>query len=304
MAPPDQSNSSDMETNYCKVSEAMKLIPHTFDGDKNKLREFLDNVDTAFEITHINDHVMLLKFVRAKITGDARSKLMIKSVCNTWGSVKSILEDNFAIRRTIDYYACQMFSAKQLPQENIVTWASRIDNLQTQFREAAARSCENDDLSGALALIFMMGRACFTQGLFNERIQTIVRSRDGKMNFAQTVECAIEEESSLLSIKEKGYSQKREIRPSSNITCYHCGKIGHKAAKCFKKKTVLPTAVRMITQEGNRTGSHYQYSKPSNNVECHFCKKKGHYMRDCFKRKREIALREQTSEGAKNALKV
>jgi hypothetical protein len=33
---------------YCSVAEAMKLITHPFDGDKRKLREFIENVDVAF----------------------------------------------------------------------------------------------------------------------------------------------------------------------------------------------------------------------------------------------------------------
>ena len=30
---------------YCSVAEAMKLIPHPFDGNKRRLREFIENVD-------------------------------------------------------------------------------------------------------------------------------------------------------------------------------------------------------------------------------------------------------------------
>ena len=37
---------------YCSVAEAMKLISHPFDGDKKKLREFIENVDVEFEHVH------------------------------------------------------------------------------------------------------------------------------------------------------------------------------------------------------------------------------------------------------------
>jgi Tat protein secretion system quality control protein TatD with DNase activity len=46
-------NSSDMSddtTQYCSIGEAMKLIVHCFDGDKRKLREFIENVDVVFEL--------------------------------------------------------------------------------------------------------------------------------------------------------------------------------------------------------------------------------------------------------------
>ena len=51
---------------YCSVAEAMKLISHPFDGDKRRLREFIENVDVAFELVHPNKHEILLKFVKTK----------------------------------------------------------------------------------------------------------------------------------------------------------------------------------------------------------------------------------------------
>ena len=40
----------------CSVAEAMKLISHPFDGDKRRLREFIENVYVAFELVHPNKH--------------------------------------------------------------------------------------------------------------------------------------------------------------------------------------------------------------------------------------------------------
>lgn len=289
---------------YCKVSEALKLVPYSFDGDKSKLKEFIDNVDTAFEIADPADHDVLLKFVIAKITGDARSKLMIKTLRESWASVKGVLEDNYAVRRTIDFYALRMFSARQSASENIMAWASRVDNLQTQFKEAAARACEPTNLEGALSLIFMMGRACFTQGLYNERIQTVVRSRDSNMNFAQCIECALEEESALLSIREKNVGQNRSNHynrernvgqegskhhsgsSSNGMRCFNCGKLGHVAARCYKKQAVvLPAPVRTMVAR-DETGGHGGWA--GKDIECFYCKKKGHMSRNCFKRKRDM----------------
>jgi DNA polymerase/3'-5' exonuclease PolX len=59
-------------THQCSIAEALKLISHRFDGDKRRLREFVKNVDVAFELVHPNKHEILLKFVKTKITGDAR----------------------------------------------------------------------------------------------------------------------------------------------------------------------------------------------------------------------------------------
>ena len=49
------SEASDV-THYCSVSEAMKLIPHSFDGKKQKLRKFIENFDVAFGLLHPSKH--------------------------------------------------------------------------------------------------------------------------------------------------------------------------------------------------------------------------------------------------------
>jgi hypothetical protein len=49
-------------------------------------------------------------FVKAKITGDTRSKLMVRDLTHSWKLVKAILEENYTTRCTLDYYACKMFS--------------------------------------------------------------------------------------------------------------------------------------------------------------------------------------------------
>ena len=83
---PDRSNKDSetaYDTHHCSVPEAMKLITHPFDGDKRRLREFIENVHVAFELVHPNKHDILLKFVKTKITGDARSKLMVRDLTHT-----------------------------------------------------------------------------------------------------------------------------------------------------------------------------------------------------------------------------
>jgi len=108
----------------------MKLIAHPFDGDKRKLREFIKIVDVVFELVDPSKHDILLKFVKVKITGDARSKLMVRELTHSWELVRAVLEENYATRPTLDYYACEMFSARQNKNESIASWGHKIDELQ------------------------------------------------------------------------------------------------------------------------------------------------------------------------------
>jgi hypothetical protein len=100
------------EQHCCSVPEVMKLIDKPFDGSKRNLREFIDYVSTAFELTSRDHHGILLKFVKTRITGDVRSKLLVRDLTETWADVKVILEENYAVRRTLEYYACRMFNSR------------------------------------------------------------------------------------------------------------------------------------------------------------------------------------------------
>ena len=55
-----------LRSRYFSISDAMKLINQPFDGDKRKLKEFVDNVTTAFGLVNPNEHDLLLKFVKTK----------------------------------------------------------------------------------------------------------------------------------------------------------------------------------------------------------------------------------------------
>jgi hypothetical protein len=78
-------------------------------------------VDVIFELVDSRKHDVLLKYVKATITGDARTKLMVRDLTCSWGLVKAILEENYATRRASDYCACEMFSARQGKNESIAS---------------------------------------------------------------------------------------------------------------------------------------------------------------------------------------
>jgi hypothetical protein len=176
-----------MEGAYCSISEAMKLINQPFDGDKRKLKEFIDNVSTAFELVHPEQHDLLLKCVKTKITGETRSKLLVRDLTTTWRDVKQILEQNY----------------------DVTSWSSRIVAMQLQLREAAYRICAEEELVRAMGLINHFAKACFVQGLSNERIQTTVRAKGETALLSVCIDAAVEEESAILSAKERGFTAPR-----------------------------------------------------------------------------------------------
>jgi len=91
---------------------------------------------------------------------------------HSWDFVKALLEENYAARCMLDYYACKMFSVRQGKNESIASWRNKIDELQTDLREAVRWVYKPEEILGAISLINHLGKACFIQGLYNERIQT------------------------------------------------------------------------------------------------------------------------------------
>ena len=156
-------SSEDSETAYdtyhCRVAEAMKLITHLFDGKKRRLREFIENVDVAFQLMHPNKQDILLKFEKTKLTGDARSKLIVRDLTHTWALVKGILEENYSVRRTLDFYACRMFSARQEKVESVASLGRSIDEMQTELRKAARRICKPEEILGAVRAYLSSGKS-------------------------------------------------------------------------------------------------------------------------------------------------
>jgi hypothetical protein len=284
----------------------MKLINQPFDGDKRRLKEFVDNVTTAFELVNPSDHDLLLKFVKTKITGEARSKLLVRDLTATWRDVKQILEENYGVRRTFDYYACRMFSSRQGVSEGIAPWSSRIDTMQSELREAAYRIYEDEEVVGAMGLINHLAKACFVQGLSSERIQTIVRSKGETALLSTCIDAALEEESAILSARERGFSVPRNYnvfkgpgRVSTNVSS---------SSACGREQVAIvsgrgPGFVARVESEGllhpgrgvtgnvrdsgdgrsalRREGTNGRTRESGRELRCYACGNLGHVARAC-----------------------
>jgi aminopeptidase N len=128
------------ENEYISVVQAVKLIRKNFDGNPKHLREFCEGVEAARQVVHSTKHPLLLKFIESKINGDAKDRLLARTERNTWEQVKAILEGNYAVERTLEYYASLLFTAKQGNNETIAQWGSRIVDMGLNLiREARAR---------------------------------------------------------------------------------------------------------------------------------------------------------------------
>ena len=165
-----------MNGGFISVGEALKLIP-PFKGDKQAVLAFIGNVDTAFTVISPSQEAILYKFVLTRISGESRTAISHRNI-EIWVKLKEFLQNTYIEKRTLDFHVSQLFKARQGKDEKVADWIHKVQNLGSQFREAALLNCREGAREGKLDLSDRLRNICFIQGLASDRIQTIVRSRN------------------------------------------------------------------------------------------------------------------------------
>ena len=289
-----------LDEDYISVPQASKLIPHSFDGNPKLLREFIEGVETAYQVVHPNKYGLLLKFVEAKITGEAKERVLARTHRPDWQAVKSILEESYAIKRTLEYYAGILFNARQYDKESVAQWGARLDLITVDLlRESKLRvqkqihgDVENRDayIEGGQFLIMELVKGTFVAGLKDERIKYIVKAKSDNESLAQLVEFAIQEENEIRSQRFRGintdvfekpkYHQKKEWKDKSNVP--NSDNFNNK----FKQENTR--VKREVNAVDNRQcfkcqgWGHIARNCPKvSELSCSVCNKSGHEARTC-----------------------
>jgi hypothetical protein len=275
-----EADSSDsMAEEYISVSEALKLVT-PFSGNKKEVLTFISNVNTAFEVINPNHEDRLYKFVLTRISGEPSTAIAHRHL-ESWTELREFLRNTYIEKRTLDFHANQLFKARQGKSDSVSEWIQKIQTLGSKFREAALTHCTDEERAGILTLSDRLRNICFMQGLYSDRIQTIVRSRNHD-DFDEIAETALEEESAIVSKLERYRGQ-----DSSSVQCTICKKVGHISSKCFSK-----------TKRENRV-SQFSVKKKSQirEVICFACGEKGHFAKECKNsRRRRSGQENQRSE--------
>jgi transposase InsO family protein len=259
---------------YISVSEALKLVS-PFKGDRKEVLAFISNVDTAFEVINPDNAGTLYKFVLTRISGEPRVAITHRNLEN-WEDLRTFLKNTYTEKRTLDFHATQLFGARQGKSESISDWIQNVQRLSSKFREAALQDCEEDERQGIVALADKLRNICFVQGIVSDRIQTIVRSRNGD-TFDEIAETALEEESAIFSKNERY----RQGPSPGKLVCHNCGKAGHVAAKCYLKDKKDVRVSKLGAEPGESAGKPRGIRR--NEIKCYNCGEAGHIARECRK---------------------
>jgi hypothetical protein len=188
------------DSEYISVVQAVKLIPKRFNGNPKELREFCEGVESARQVVHPSKYPLLLKFVESKITGEAKDRLLARIERNSWEQIKSILEENYAVKRMLEYYAGVLFTSKQTPNESVAQWGSCIDGMGIDLmREARTRieKINPQAVGGGNILVSELMKRSFISGLKDDRIKYILKAIGEDKSLAQLVEIARRERNKI-----------------------------------------------------------------------------------------------------------
>jgi hypothetical protein len=242
----------------------MQLIPKSFTGNPVELCEFVQNVEAAYEVVEPLNYGLLFRFVCAKIEGEAKAKILARTHVHNWEQAKAVLEENYSVRRTLDSYTHKAFNSKQGQNETVSQWGARMDTMSGDLQKAARRHMEDLEWSsekheGGGDIIDLLMCACFIQGLYDDRIKTMVKTR-GTVNtpIAQLVEVALEEQCAIRSDKVKRNSSER-------------GQFGNQKYRDVQRVKNERNEVRVATR------GHTEQGCP----RCYRCHKRGHLMKNC-----------------------
>jgi hypothetical protein len=165
-------------------------------------------------------HSLLLKFVESKITGEAKDRLLARIGRNSWEQIQAILEENYAVKRTLEYYASVLFTTRQGMNETVAQWGSWIDNMGIDLMSEARARIEKINphtVEGGNILVSEFMKGSFVAGLTDERIKYVVKAKGEDNSLAQLVETAFQEESELKSQNFKG-NQRKLTWPNPNYS--------------------------------------------------------------------------------------
>ena len=124
--------------------------------------------------------------------------------------------------------------------------------------------CKAEEIKEAVGLTNHLGKALFMQGLHNERIQTILRSR-GQYILSQAFEISLEEEGVILSVREKSGAT------GSLLRCHKCRKLGHTANKCRSTEKFPHTRAREVNE----------FTEVTEVMSCFNCGREGYVAENC-----------------------
>lgn len=267
-----------------QIEIALKMIPE-FSGERRELHKFLSCCDIVYNTaTTRAEKDSFLSVVKTKLSGLAYEIVKYGEFDN-WEILKPAIQNQFLETRTIAQIQLELLSTRQKQNEDVRSFANKIERLCQDLTDACVRS----EGEAAAPIIKNLNKKsalkAFVEGLVPSLKFVIKASRFDDLTAA--IEAACEEERTLKCI---GHVNSSYPKMNNFIRCYKCGKSNHKANQCYSNKA--SESNKLPDFQNFARSAHKREVKVNNiNITCAYCKNVGHTIDNCRKRQYNNAKR-------------
>lgn len=267
-----------------------------FDGDRAKLREFIDNCEIALKLVSQEDKIILFEIIKTKITGRAKQLSQNREFDN-WNALKTHLENTYSEKRSQAQWELELHSCKQGRNESVRAYANRVENCMVKLLNSLDSDMTQIEIGACEKLIRSQTLNVFISGL-NDPLITIIKAHKPAC-LEDAFDLAIAEEREIISRQE---SQKYYSVNNANINkkCFNCNKFGHISSNCRTKQ--YDRALYSTKIKTEPVNAFQQDQKPQYNSQnqCRYCKKPGHTINECRKLKYKNSQTQNTNRNSFN----
>ena len=275
-----------------------------FDGDRSKLREFIDNCESALKIIKEEDKAVMFEIIKTKVTGKAKL-LSQNREFDTWNALKNYLENAYSEKRSQAQWELELHSCRQNRNESVHDYSNKIENCMVKLINSLDSTMTRVELAACEKLIRAQTLNVFISGLLDPLI-TIVKSQNPK-SLEDAFDIALAEEREIVSRREtQKFRNVNSYDETRRPKCSVCNRNGHLAHNCFKNFSNRPAGftansnyssvsqprvfiksepVRAVNAHLNPNRNFRDPNQRNANSKiCRYCKKPGHDISECRKR--------------------
>lgn len=308
----NEPSTSKMTSTTISLEIAEKMLSK-FDGNKNKLYEFIDNCDLAIKLVKAEVKPVLFAIIKTKLTDNARAVSRTRDFCD-WISLKNHLLDVYTDKRTLSQRQLELNSCKQNTGENVMSFANRIELCYINAMQSLDDALTNEAKNACVNLLKNEALQVFLSGLQKDLSLLVKSQKPDSLESAISIALQEEQEqkSKLEMYKFHNHSLSNNkflnFRRNTNVNNFNTRPFTQKPdSRSFnskpmdwdqqKFKNTPHQSVRKINQTYNAS-----QPGPSNRVNnfptvkiCNYCKNRGHLIHECRKREYNNSKKNQNS---------
>lgn len=204
-----------------EAKDVITAIP-IFSGNSKELESFINTCNSYHELVKQEQRGMLIKIIKAKITGDALTKISPMEDLNTWAEIKKKLREKIATKVSLEYAQEDLNNIFQKKDETIEQYGNRVKEKLQKLNEAIKTIADTAAERSILKKVNeRQAISKFEQNIRNNSLKLLVTAA-AKESLDECILFA---------------SQKELLEKNKNIkSCTFCGLNNHDESSCRKKK--------------------------------------------------------------------